>query len=652
MELADDDWFDLLDAGTRHVLVNANSVGAASFLIQPAQLGCNPLEVTLRSPQRADAVRKELLVEPEGTQREIVNNGMIQAGETVILETSVPEYHVPGSDKVLLGITPSLVAQSINGVEDLLGMPYGCGEHNMIFLAPDIEILQYLDATGQLTPEIRAKTEHFITVGYQRELTYQRQDGSFSAFGDSDSSGSLWLTAFVLDVFSAARDVQTIDEQVLSEAADWIESHQSSDGSWEPVGFIHHKEMVGGLEGKYALTAFVTIALADYSTASPSVLDGGIQYLMDNLPYVQDDSYALAIAALAFARVDNATVDTIITRLLELAISDDNGIHWEPHAIETTAYAALAMIEMETPQANEAIKWLALQQNSSGGFGHTQDTVMALKALMTAARAQTRDVNLTITAIAIDAGIPGDGDVLAQFTVDSSNFDVLQIAELLPGTHIELSATGTGESRFQLVRRFNVYLADDIIENDMTLEVTYDADHVEVDDIVNVTVIVRYLGVSDSGMMIVDVGVPTGFEAVRESLDALTEAGAISRFEVAGRKVIFYIEGLASGEERTFTFQVKARFPVRAVIPDSNAYLYYEPDVRAEDAGREITVESKDDDGEGQGHMNLAVFALIAPHWLESDCDTCGGADLTGEGDVDLDDLLILTSHWLKGTGP
>lgn len=28
--------------------------------------------------------------------------------------------------------------------------------------------------------------------GYQRELTYQHTDGSFSAFGDSDDSGSMW----------------------------------------------------------------------------------------------------------------------------------------------------------------------------------------------------------------------------------------------------------------------------------------------------------------------------------------------------------------------------------------------------------------------------------------------------------------------------
>lgn len=85
-------------------------------------------------------------------------------------------------------------------------------------------MLRYLKATGQENPQIRAKAETYIITGYQRELTYRHADGSFSAFGESDGEGSLWLTDFVLSQFSGARDITTIDEDVLKEAADWIES--------------------------------------------------------------------------------------------------------------------------------------------------------------------------------------------------------------------------------------------------------------------------------------------------------------------------------------------------------------------------------------------------------------------------------------------
>ncbi|MBN1818256.1 MAG: hypothetical protein JW828_12930 [Sedimentisphaerales bacterium] len=642
VSLATADWFDLLDPAVQYIDVAANAVSMASFTIRPTQTGQHPVEVTLRSPLRADAVRKELLVEPEGTQREMVTNGMIEAGQTIQLVAAMPEYRVPDSGTLLLSVTPSLVAQSINGVEDLLGMPYGCGEQNMIFLAPDIEILRYLDATGQLTPEIRAKAEHFITVGYQRQLTYRRQEGSFSAFGDSDPSGSLWLTAFVLDVFSGARDFQAIDEGILADAAVWIEQHQKQDGSWEPVGFIHHQEMIGGMNGDFTLTAFVLISLLDYGQAAPAVVDQAIAYLASKLAIVQDDSYALAIAALALSKSQNPAAQEVLDRLLELAIRDENGMHWEPYGVETTAYAGLAMMEYDMPQANEVIQWISLQQNSRGGFGNTQDTVMGLKILMTAARNQARDVDLTL--IARQTTQEGTGPVLAELHMDETNFDVLQIAELPLTDSIELTATGTGEVRFQLVRRFHVLLDHDCIENGMNLEVTYDTKTVKVDDIVNVTATVHYIGPDDqSGMMIIDVGVPTGFSVVPESLDALVEAELVSRTEVAGRKVILYIDGLSAGQQRTFPFQVKARFPVRAIVPDSSAYLYYKPQTRAEAKGDTVVVK----DLQALHTLYLGKLQALSANWLRQAQDF-PPFDYYADEIIDLRDFAVLAGQWLK----
>ncbi len=49
------------------------------------------------------------------------------------------------------------------------------------------------------------------------------------------------------------------------------------------------------------------------------------------------------------------------------------------------------------------------------------------------------------------------------------------------------------------------------------------------------------------------------------------------------------------------------------------------------------------------GDVNLADFAFFATHWLETDCCTCGGADLTYDGNVLLDDLLVFAENWLSG---
>jgi hypothetical protein len=36
--------------------------------------------------------------------------------------------------------------------------------------------------------------------GYQQELTYRHSDGSFSAFGSNDDSGSTWFVALPLNI--------------------------------------------------------------------------------------------------------------------------------------------------------------------------------------------------------------------------------------------------------------------------------------------------------------------------------------------------------------------------------------------------------------------------------------------------------------------
>ncbi|MCF7954624.1 MAG: hypothetical protein K9M75_02365 [Phycisphaerae bacterium] len=40
-------------------------------------------------------------------------------------------------------------------------------------------------------------------------------------------------------------------------------------------------------------------------------------------------------------------------------------------------------------------------------------------------------------------------------------------------------------------------------------------------------------------------------------------------------------------------------------------------------------------------------FAVLASNWQQTGCDLCNGADLTGDGNVNFDDLLIVANNWL-----
>ncbi|MBN2239651.1 MAG: hypothetical protein JW712_07745 [Dehalococcoidales bacterium] len=605
VEIEEADWFELLDEPEKTVTVAVDEVGGVDFMIRTTGIGVNEIKVTARSKEAADAIVKTLIVEPEGVARESVENIILSSGLTEVVDTSLPGFMVEDSGRAYLALTGSYLTQTIDGLEGLIQMPFGCGEQNMIVFAPDLYVTKYLKESGQLKPEIMAKAEKLMITGYQREMTYRHNDGSFSAFGESDEEGSLFLTAFVLKCFSQAKGTIYIDDDILDEAADWITSHQNSDGSFDQVGFVCHQELMGGLEGKDALTAFTTVALLE--AGETSAANKAVAYLEEQLESM-DDVYTLAITSYVLELAGSEMADEAYDMLMAKAIDDENGLHWgseggvEPLApetrdmympgpraadIEITGYATMALnLHGDAFNAGRAAKWLVSQRNAYGGYGSTQDTVIALQALTEYSAGIRADVDLKVT-------ITGP-ELKENIEINKDNFDVLQIVELPIDTRIDVSVTGEGEAIAQVVKRYNLPEVDTPVEDEiLSVDVIYDTTSVEVNDLVKVSVSLRFNPYEnmEAGMVVLDVSVPTGFTPVADSIADVVEADDnIKRYETAGRKVIFYIENMYRGDEVSFNFYVKALYPVKAKAVTSQAYSYYQPDISAETLGEDITV--------------------------------------------------------------
>jgi len=104
-------------------------------------------------------------------------------------------------------------------------------------------------------------------------------------------------------------------------------------------------------------------------------------------------------------------------------------------------------------------------------------------------------------------------------------------------------------------------------EKILQIDVSYDASEVEVNDLVNVTASLEFNPPEpmEAGMIVIDVSVPTGFSPVTDSIAAvLKNEPRIKRYDVAARKVIFYVEKMKPGDRIAFTFQVQAMYPVKA----------------------------------------------------------------------------------------
>ncbi|MFC2159735.1 alpha-2-macroglobulin, partial [Actinomycetota bacterium] len=608
VQIEEEDWFELLDDSEKTVRIDANDISGVDFKIRVNKLGINKVKLTAQSKESADAVIKTVIIEPEGIARELVENLVLSGGSYRVVDTAIPLSIVEDSGRAYIALTSSYLTQTIDGLEELIQMPFGCGEQNMVVFAPDVYITKYLQESGQIKPEIMAKAEKMMITGYQRELTYRRSDGSFSAFGQDDKEGSLWLTAFVLKCFSQAKELMYIDDNVLEETADWINNHQNSDGSFDQVGFVHHQEMMGGLQGKNALTAYIAIALLE--AGETAAAGKAIDFLEENLDEIED-AYTLAITTYALELAKSNSSDDAYQILMEMAQEDENGLYWSSSSdspetlipekggseedvylpvpgtasIEATGYATMALIEHgDAFNASRAAKWLVSQRNAYGGYGSTQDTVVALQALTeysTGARAGV-DLRVSIEAAGEET----------KLNIRQDNFDVLQIVEVPINEEIVIIVEGEGEAMAQVVKRFNLPRTDKK-EEILKVSVDYDVTQVEVNDIVRASV---ELGFNppiemEAGMVVLDVSVPTGFAPVTESIAEVVEReDNIKRYEIAGRKVIFYIENMFPGDRVSFDFQVKALYPVKARSVSSQAYSYYKPEIKGETLSQELSV--------------------------------------------------------------
>lgn len=342
----------------------------------------------------------------------------------------------------------------------------------MLNFVPNIVVLDYLTNLNKLNPQIEAKAKKFMETGYQRELTYKHNDGSYSAFGKYDNHGSTWLTAFVAKSFHQASKHIRIDQNIILEALNFLKNTQDKDGSFPEHGHICHRDMQGGSSKGIALTAYTLITFLEnkpMATKFEEVIKKALDYVVDNLNSL-DDIYSLAIANYALQLAGHEKKDMLLEKLNKMSINKDGMKHWEkdipksdknedqwfyrPNSVnvEMSAYAMQALMQADRDtDAIPVMKWLVTQRNENGGFQSTQDTVVGLQALSKlAAKVHVADSDLNITVI------PENSNP-TNINVNTENSLVLQKHELSPDArHFQVSATGKGFSILQISYKYNL----------------------------------------------------------------------------------------------------------------------------------------------------------------------------------------------------
>uniref|UniRef100_A0A8C0XJV6 Alpha-2-macroglobulin-like protein 1 n=1 Tax=Castor canadensis TaxID=51338 RepID=A0A8C0XJV6_CASCN len=238
------------EAQTCYWNITATKLGHVNFTISTKILDSNELcggkKGFVPEKGRSDTLIKPVLVKPEGVLVEKTHSSLLCPKGKVALESislELPVGVVPDSAKAYVTALGDIMGTALQNLDSLVQMPSGCGEQNMVFFAPIIYVLQYLEETGLLTKEIMSRAVGFLEIGYQKELMYKHSNGSYSAFGEQDGNGNTWLTAFVTKCFGQARRLILIDDKNIQDALKWMAGNQLPSGCYANVGKLLHTAM-------------------------------------------------------------------------------------------------------------------------------------------------------------------------------------------------------------------------------------------------------------------------------------------------------------------------------------------------------------------------------------------------------------------------
>ncbi|KAL9927450.1 thioester-containing protein 3 [Glossina fuscipes fuscipes] len=539
----------------RTLMVGAKSSKSVAFIVTPKRVGSLTVKAVVASKLLTDSVEGNLLVEYPGST-EIVNRDILFGLESsdkrnISVSVRIPRNSIKESAKIEISLYMDLMGGILDNMENLIYQPVGNGEQAMIKFMPHLMVLKYLQRSRKLTPSLEMRAKNNLKLGYQRLLYYRHKNGAFSAFGLTEEKSSTWLTAYAAKAFSMASEFIQIDERILQTALNYLASVQNSNGGFDERGDEFEQFRDNGI----SLSAFVTLAfmenLGRYSSYKNHI-NKALDFVTRSLD-ATDNLHSLAIGTYVLTKADHNARAAFLQRLDAMAVNEDGKKWWNKTAptsdanspwynrtrnvnVEISSYAILALLENNLlDEALPAIKWLVSQRNDLGGFIGSQDTVVALQALINFAERFSRQP--AYLQLFFDYG-----EKLSEKTVIADTDSALQNHEIPNNIkNITISTVGTGTALAQVTYRYNTYVtrAWPRFVLDPTVNRNSHSDYLHLSACTSF--IPAEGGANRSNMAIMEISLPSGFVVDTDTLPTLESSDRIKKVETQKRNTVVII---------------------------------------------------------------------------------------------------------------
>uniref|UniRef100_A0A8C9YTS7 Complement C3-like n=1 Tax=Sander lucioperca TaxID=283035 RepID=A0A8C9YTS7_SANLU len=545
----------------QEVNMGAKTTRAVPFIIIPMKEGNRNIEIkaAVKDSWLNDGIIKKLLVVVSRVGYEETLNSKIPMKDLVRNTPTSTQISVTGREQV-----SALVENAISGdsIGTLIVQPSGCGEQNIASTTLPVIAATYLDKTNQWETvgfQKRNEALQHIKTGYQNELVFRKNDGSFAVWAHSDSS--TWLTAYVAKVFAMTYNLVRVEKEHICEAIKFlILKAQQPDGLFTEVGTVIHGEMMGdvrGADSDASMTAFCLIAMQESRTqcaatvnSLPGSIDKAVKYLERRLPNLSNP-YAVAMTSYALAN-ENKLNKEILNKFASPGVRS----HWPTpkghvYTLEATAYALLALVKAEA-------------------------TIMVYQAIAeywTSAKEPEYDLN-------VDILLPGRSQP-EKFNFNRDNHYATRTSKINDiNQNVTVTAKGTGEATVKVSTRY--YLNKCCSHN---FKILKDFSFFMLLFNYSIHAVYSYKDKErDASMSILDIGLPTGFTVNTADLDLLSKGRArnIAKYEMntvlsERGSLIIYLDKVSHTRPEEIAFRIHQEMKVGFTQPAAvSVYEYYD----------------------------------------------------------------------------
>ncbi|MCP4700894.1 MAG: hypothetical protein GY862_29175 [Gammaproteobacteria bacterium] len=524
-----------------------------------------------------DAVQRRIRIVPKGFPVEYSFSSNEQEQD---YEIEVASF-VEGSMTVRFTAFPSVVNDLMKGIESILREPSGCFEQTSMSSYPNAMVLSYMKEAGIKDAAIMERAKGLLSKGYKRLVSFETPEKGYEWFGGAP--GHEALTAYGLMQFNDMRKVSDeIDRDMVDRTARWLMDRRDGKG-----GFKRNSR-----------------ALDSYGRASESITNAYIVYALSEAGYASivkeadlafetarksGDSYELGLMANAMFNLKQPKRAEELLRLLLQKQRDDGAWAGSAHSIthstgkslqiETTALVVMALLKAGEPDQRafltRGVEFIVSSRSGAGGFGSTQGTVLALKALTQYARYSQK----TDEAGDIEVWINGKKAASAHYDAGQREEVVIEgLSQFLAkGKHrIKVKYIGvTHPLPYALGVDYSTFLPPNSSKAKVEFSTILAKSQLQVGETVRLTASLKNKTHDGLPMTMAIVGIPAGLSAQPWQLKELQEKNVVDFYEIIGNEAAFYYRQLKPDETRKIELDIKAEIPGEFEAPASRSYLYY-----------------------------------------------------------------------------